>query len=869
MLHPHFPAGWLLAALFSVFVPFVQAEPDPRTAPLAKEHPLYLDTKAPLDNRVADLVSRMTLEEKARALNHNGADIARIGLRSDKWNQCLNGVQWSEPTTLFPICTGLAATWNPEFVQNEVARVLSDEARGIYNGWRRDPTAPGMHKGLIYRAPVINIERNPFWGRNYEAWGEDPFLTGRMAVAYVKGLQGDDPQHLKVAATLKHYAVNNVEIERTKLDAKVSERMLHEYWLPHFRDAVVEGKVASLMASYNAINGVPNNINHWLLTDVLKTQWGHEGFVVSDLGGVKTMVEGHEKKQMTYVDAVSRSVMAGCDFSDREYEQNIPAAVRAGKLTEERLNDALTRVLKVRFQLGEFDPLDANPYGGIPRDVVNSAASHAVAKKAAEQSVVLLQNRGGLLPLDTAKLKKVAVIGPFADLAITNGYNGRHRDVVTALQGIRAALGKDIEIVTAQGGRAVRNPALQNDWGKASGGRSLNMLSESKGEFIEFPFEAPIEGSYEVALQFKGNPTRGTFQASLDGKKIGAPIDMYSADDRQGLRAELGSVTLSKGRHVIRFTVEGKNKASRGYSGNFDKLTLAGAGAAGVEIENAGAVSGPGSGETFLAEGVAAAKGADVVILCLGSDTRNEMEGVDRTFLGLPGNQQELAEAVIAANPRTVVVLFGAGPLAVPWLKEHAPAMLQAWWPGQEGGTAVADVLLGKVNPAGRLPHTVYASEKQVPSIDEYDISKGFTYMYVKGAPLYAFGHGLSYTTFAYANLRVSPGKPSRDGTLEAKVDVTNTGHRAGDEVVQLYTRAVQPSITRPRHELRGFQRIALAPGETKTVTLRVPVEKLSYYDEKTHGFVVEPGDYEIQVGAASDDIRARAKITVPPAANT
>jgi beta-glucosidase len=865
MMHfRRFPAGWLVAA-FSTSLVTALAEPDPRTAPLAEERPLYLDTKASIDERVADLVSRLTLEEKAQALNHNGKDIVRIGLRGDKWNQCLNAVQWDQPTTLFPICTGLAATWNPDFVQNEVARVLSDEARGIYNGWRRDPRARGQHKGLIYRAPVINIERNPYWGRNYEAWGEDPFLTGRMGVAYVKGLQGDDPRHLKVASTLKHYAVNNVEIDRTKLDAQVSERMLHEYWLPHFRDAVVEGKVASLMASYNAINGIPNNINRWLLTDLLKEQWGHEGFVVSDLGGVKTMVEGHGRKRMTYVDAVAQSVMAGCDFSDREYEQNIPAAVRAGKLTEERLNDALTRVLKVRFRLGEFDPLDANPYGGISRDVVNSATHHAVARKAAGQSIVLLQNRDGLLPLDPAKLEKVAVIGPFADLAITNGYNGRHEGVVTPLRGIRDALGKDIEIVTAQGARGVKNPALQNDWGKASGGRSVKMLSESKGEFIEFPFEAPIEGSYKIALHFKGNPTRGTFQASLDGKRIGTPIDMYSAEDRHGMHVELGSVALSKGRHVIRFTVEGKNKASRGYSGSFDKLTLSGAANASLEVENAGAVSGLGGGETFLAEGVAAAKAADTVILCLGSDTRNEMEDVDRTFLGLPGNQQALAEAVIAANPRTVVVLFGAGPLTVPWLKEHAPAMLQAWWPGQEGGAALADMLLGKVNPAGRLPHTVYASEKQVPSIDEYDISKGFTYMYVKGEPLYAFGHGLSYTTFGYKNLRVSPEKPGLDGTLEVKVDVTNTGHRAGDEVVQLYTRAVQPSVTRPRHELRGFQRIALAPGETKTVTLRVPVQKLSYYDEKTHDFVVEPGDYEIQVGAASDDIRARAKVTVPP----
>ncbi len=841
----------------------VLAEPDPLTAPLAKENPLYLDTQASIDDRVADLVSRMTLEEKARALNHNGADIARVGLRGDKWNQCLNGVQWSEPTTLFPICTGLAATWNPEFVQNEVARVLSDEARGIYNGWRRDPKAPGQHKGLIYRAPVINIERNPYWGRNYEAWGEDPFLTGRMGAAYVKGLQGDDPKHLKIASTLKHYAVNNVEIDRTKLDAQVSERMLHEYWLPHFRDAVVEGKVASLMASYNAINGIPNNINHWLLTDLLKDQWGHEGFVVSDLGGVKTMVEGHENKQMTYIDAVAQSVMAGCDFSDREYERHIPAAVRAGKLTEERLNDALTRVLKVRFRLGEFDPLDASPYCRISRDVVNSAANHAVARKAAEQSIVLLHNRDALLPLDPAKLKKVAVIGPFADLAITNGYNGRHEGVITPLRGIRDALGKETEIISAQGARGVTNPALQNDWGNASGGRSLKMISESKGEFLEFPFEAPVEGTYELALHFKAYPTSGVFQTSVDGKPVGKPIDMYAAGKRHGMQAEIGSMALSKGRHTIRFSVNGRNQESRGYIGSFDKLSLSGAAKAGVEVERAGAVSHLGSGETFLAEGIAAAKAADTVILCLGSDTRNEMEDLDRTFLGLPGNQLELAQAVIAANPRTVVVLFGAGPLTMPWLKEHAPAMLQAWWPGQEGGAAVADVLLGKVNPAGRLPHTVYASEQQVPSSDEYDITKGYTYMYLNGPPLYAFGHGLSYTTFNYSKLRLSAKNLPADGALTVAVDVENTGKRAGDEVAQLYVHEVKPVVKRPAKELRGFQRVTLAPGERRTLTFTVPAAKLAYWDESTHAFVVNPGAFEIHVGASSEDIREKTQIKV------
>ena len=693
---------------------------------------LYLDVNQPVDQRVADLISRLTLEEKATLLNHRGPTVERFNIRSDQWNQCLNGVKWDRPTTLFPICLAMSATWNTNLV-HEVATVLSDEARAIYNGWHLNTNAPGEHKGLIYRAPVINIERNPYWGRNHEAWGEDPFLTGRMAVSYVQGLQGDDPHYLKLAATLKHYAVNNVETDRQKLNANVSERMLREYWLPHFRDAVMEGKAQSLMASYNAINGTPNNINHWLLTDVLKGEWQHEGFVVSDLGGVKTMVEGHEKKQMTYVDAVAQSLMAGCDFSDKEFMDNIPAAVRDGKLTEERLNDALTRVLRVRMRLGEFDPFDAVPYSKISPAVIDGPENRAVALKAAQQSIVLLQNRGDLLPLDKTKLKRIAVIGPLADRLIMNGYNGKAGKTVTPLQGIQDQVAQGTEVLYAVGGIAI-DPS---------------------------PKDKP-----------------------------------------------------------------------------FDKAT---------ELQKA----------------VELARNADVAVVFVGTDRLVEQEARDRKTLGLTGNQEDLVKAVFAANPRTIVVQMSAGPLTVPWLAKNIPAMLQAWWPGEEGGHAIANVLFGDVNPAGRLPHTVYASEAQVPPLDEYDITKGFTYMYVNGEPLFSFGHGLSYTTFKYSGLKLSADKIKADGKVNISVEVTNTGKRAGDEVVQLYVHQVKSSVKRPAKELRGFQRISLKPGEKQTVVFTLPAEKLAFWDEKTHGFVVEPGAFDVMMGASSADIRLKDQVEV------
>ncbi len=687
---------------------------------------LYLDTAQPVDQRVADLISRLTLEEKATLLNHRGPTVERFNIRSDQWNQCLNGVQWDKPTTLFPVCVALAATWDTNLV-HEVATVLSDEARAIYNGWHLNTNASGQHKGLIYRAPVINIERNPYWGRNHEAWGEDPFLTGRMAVSYVQGLQGDDPHYLKLAATLKHYAVNNVETDRQKLNANVSERMLREYWLPHFRDAVVEGKACSLMASYNAINGTPNNINHWLLTDVLKGEWHHEGFVVSDLGGVRTMVEGHEKKQMTYEDAVAKSLMAGCDFSDKEFMDNIPGAVRAGKLTEGRLDDALTRVLRVRMRLGEFDAFDKVPYSKISPDVINSAAHHAVALKAAQEAIVLLQNRGGLLPLDRTKIKSIAVIGPLADRVVMNNYNGKASQTVTALQGIKDRVGSQTQVQYAVGGD----------------------------------------------------------------------------------------------------------------------------------------VTGSSNSPTALSEAVELARHSEVAVVFVGTTAAVEQEGRDRKTLGLTGNQDALVQAVLAANRRTIVVEMSAGPLTVPQLAKNVPALLQAWWAGGEGGHAIAEVLFGDVNPAGRLPHTVYASEAQVPPRDEYDITRGFTYMYVNGEPLFPFGHGLSYTTFKYSGLNLSAKKIKTDGQVNVSLEVQNTGKRAGDEVVQLYVHQVKCSVKRPAKELRGFQRVTLQPGERKTLTFTLPAEKLAFWDDQSHGFVVEPGAFDVMVGTSSAAIRLKNQVEV------
>ena len=713
-----------------------------QTAPAQSNgKPLYLDPTQSADARTKDLISRLTLEEKATLLNHVGADVTRFNIQSDKWNQCLHGVVWEKPTTMFPVSIAAAATWDPALVHTE-ATAISDEARAIYNSWHTDPNYTGTKKGLMYRSPVINISRNPYWGRINECYGEDPFLTGRMGVAYVEGLQGDDPKYLKLVATLKHFAVNNVENNRKTLSATVSERMLYEYYLPHFRDCIVEGHAESIMASYNAINGVHNNVNKLLLTDILRDQWGFQGFVVSDLGGVGSIVG--QRGQATVMDAVSKSLIAGCDFSDKEFEQNIPNAVRQGVLPLADVDESVFRVMHERFRLGDFDPPALVPFSKITTDVIDSPEHRALSLKMARESIVLLTNKNNFLPLDRSKLKTIAVIGPHANIFTAGGYSGRAQNPVTPLQGIKNRAGAGIDIEYTQGG------AINIGGGAARAGRA--------------------------------------------GRGAAAPAFDAAAE---------------------------------------------------------------------LTKAVDLAKKADVVILYVVTDLGVEGEGHDRPSLGLPGNQQQLVDAVIAANPKTVVVEMNAGPLAVPAIADHAAALVEAWWGGEEGGNAVADVLFGDVNPSGHMPLTVYASAQQVPPQDQYDITKGFTYMYLKAKPLFAFGHGLSYTQFKYDNLQLAAKTIKDDGNVEVNVDITNVGPRAGDEVAQLYVHQVKCSVVRAAEELRGFQRVSLQPGEKKTITLQVPAQKLAFYDETVHKFVVEPGTFDIMIGSASDDIRLNDQIQV------
>lgn len=685
--------------------------------PAAKDgEATYLNPGAPLDKRVNDLISRMSIEEKASQLFYGGSENQRLSIPWwGGWNQCLHGVWSNSPTTLFPVPIAMAATWDPDLIK-QAASAISDEARALF--YQRSFGPNGLH-GLVYRAPVINISRDPRWGRIQECWGEDPHLTGTMATAFIRGLQGDHPRYLKVAATLKHFAVNNQEENRLSLTASVPEKILNEYYFPHWKECVEQGKPQSVMAAYNALNGTPCAVNKKLLEDVLKKDWHFDGFVVSDLGGIFHLVKGHKITEKME-EAAGRALNSGCDMDDEQYRDFLPQAFNQKLVDEKTINQALKRVLKVAFKLGVFDPPQMVPYSNISPDVLNCRKHNDLALSVAQESIVLLKNENAFLPLSKEKLKTLAVIGPAVDRKVFGNYFGK--------------------------------------------------------------------------------PSKYT-------------------SVREAFQKEFKNTLFSKG---------------CGFTGEINP----------AELQDA----------------VNNARTADVVVLFLGMDESLEREGIDRKDLGLPACQETLLQEIHKVNPRAVLVLANAGPLSVKWAKEKVPAIIETWYSGQEGSTAITATIFGKQNPGGKLPYTIYESHITLPPQDHYDIREGFTYMYLKSKPLYPFGHGLSYSEFKYDNLHLSKEKVSQKDTsaIQTRLCVTNAGTFAGDEVVQVYARAKNGPM-----KLIAFKREHLGANEKRQVNLSVALSKLNSYDVNKHAFVLEKGNYEILVGSSSEDIKLKTALSV------
>ena len=709
--------------------------------------PAFRNPDLPFAQRAKDLVSRLTLAEKVLQMKDVAPAIPRLGVPAyNWWNEALHGVARSGLATSFPQAIGMAAAWD-DSLMFRMATVISDEARAKYHEYlRRDSRE--RYEGLTFWSPNINLFRDPRWGRGQETYGEDPFLTGRLAVQFIRGMQGDDPKYLKTVATVKHFAVHSgPEPARHTFDAVVSERDLRESYLPHFEAGIREGGAYSLMCAYNRVYGKAACGSDLLIRRILRGEWKFPGYIVSDCGAIDDMYLRH-KVAKTVAEASAVAVQAGTDLSCGSEYVRLKDAVKQGLITEPEIDSSLTRLVLARMRLGMFDPPERVRWAQIPYSVLDQPAHRALARRAAQESIVLLKNQGGVLPLGK-DLGAIAVIGPNADdrEMLLGNYNGSPSDSVTPLRGIREAVGKGTRVLYARG-------------------------------------------------------------SALAG---GLP------------------------------------------SGD-------------------GAASTPAQDSTLLAEAVQAAGQADAVVLFLGLTGRLEGEemrvqvhgfhGGDRTSLGLPAVQERLLERIVAVGKPTVLVLMSGSAVAIDWAQDHVPAILEAWYPGQAGGTAIADVLFGDANPAGRLPVTFYRSAADLPPFESYAMA-GRTYRFFKGTPLYPFGHGLSYTTFTYRNLRTSAATLPRNGRITVSVDLSNTGSRAGDEVVQLYVQHGGSRVARPIQDLRGFRRVTLAPGETRTVEFPLAASSLAYWSPATHGWVVEAEPVRLRVGASSADIRLERTITV------
>ena len=710
--------------------------------PDIKEPAIYLNPDQPRGQRVADLVRRMSLKEKVSQIVDSAPPIERLKVPGyNYWNECLHGVARAGNATVFPQAIALAAMWDPVLLR-KVADTIATEGRAKNNGARANSPNTARYYGLTFWTPNINIFRDPRWGRGQETYGEDPYLTSQLGVAFIEGLQGDDPVYTKAMACAKHYAVHSgPEKLRHVFNVDPSPRDLYETYLPQFEAAVREGKVGAVMSAYNAVYGVPAPASTFLLTDLLRKQWGFDGHVVSDCGAVGDVASNHRYVK-TKEEAAATSLKAGTDIECGSTYSALVGAVNQKLLTVEDIDTALKRVLDARFRLGLFDPPERCKYLNIPSTENDTPAHGEVALEAARRSIVLLKNNG-VLPLDKTKLKRIALIGPNADSvnALLGNYHGAPSHPVPLRAGLIAEAGSDIEVTYVPGCPIA-----------AKAGETLN------------------------------------------------------------------------------------------------------------------------TGTTEFQDAVKAAQSADVVIFAGGINAGMESEEMktiyegfdrgDRIRIELPPIQSELLRALQATGKPVVLVNFSGSAIAMPWEAENLSAIVQAWYPGQNGGRAIADVLFGNYNPAGRLPVTFYKSTDDLPDFKDYAMANR-TYRYFNGKVLYPFGYGLSYTSFSYGKPHISGSILALDGKITVVADVKNEGARNGAEVVQVYVKHLDAKVPQPIHSLAAFRRVELASGQTAKVDLEIPAKAWRYWDAAANAYAVPEGPVEIQIGSSSQDIRGAVRLQI------
>jgi beta-glucosidase len=838
------------------------------TSCTSDKNPRYLDPRLPVEKRVDDLVGRMTLEEKVSQMVHDAAPIDRLGIPAyNWWNECLHGVARAGRATVFPQAIGLASTWDRSMIY-EMADVTSTEARAKYNDFQ-SKGKQGIYQGLTFWSPNINIFRDPRWGRGMETYGEDPYLTGEIGTQFIRGLQGDHPEYFKVIATSKHYAVHSgPEPQRHSFNAVVSDRDFRDTYFPAFKKTIEDGKAYSVMCAYNAYMGVPCCGSDALLEQMLREELGFQGYVVSDCGAIRDFFRGHNIVE-TAAEASAIAVLSGNDLNCGRSYDSLVSAVNQGLVSETDLDISVKRLMTARMKLGMFDPPENVPWSDLDATLVSSARHNRVALETARKSMVLLKNDNDALPL-SREIGKIAVIGPnAADVEVMCGnYNGTPFEPVTPLQGIIDKTEGTSTVKYARGcAHAEGLPYLEVI---PSGYLYTNKKLTENGLKAAYYSNKKAEGEPVVEKVDKNvdfywwdmTPFEELEDDNFSATWTGYLVPEKSGNYALGCEAKYFSMKLD-GQALV--SHNSQHRPSKKYK----NVSLKAGQPYEIELmmwDNQGDAlchlmwAPPEEG--LEKQAMETVHWADQVIMFMGLSPRLEGEemkvevegfnGGDRTSLDLPEIQRNLIRKVVASGKPVVLVLLNGSAVSINWENDNVPAILEAWYPGETAGTAIADVLFGDYNPAGRLPVTFYKSADDLPPFEDYTM-ENMTYRYFEGDVLYPFGHGLSYSTFKYSNISLDRNTITAGETVTVSVDVTNTSDLDGEEVVQFYIHETGTPDPRPLLDLRGFDRVKISAGETATVRVVLSEDELAYYNLEQGAYTLDPGSIEIYAGPSSD----------------